>query len=330
MEHLLDVFTSIDPNAHDVWRACSHFMEHLYWHKPRQTVLGPKIEGLPDGHLFKAMCLLHLSRSFQSVGNFAEEKRLLTRALSLWKKTGDDFQTAQTLRFLCHVNQELGFHGEGIQQAEEALKMHKRLCDTIGQARCLTGLAQLLLGNGQLDAAENAALQSIDLLPKKGQEFRLCQSHRVLGEAYGRKGEKEKAIGHFETALRIASPPSWQYELSENHYKLAELFLAEDEFADANTHVEQAKSHTTGRIHDLSRAMELQARVWYRQCRLEDARCEALGALEIFEKLGAAQNVGTCRELLQEIERATESRAVSGESTSCGELSGHGAPFHEC
>jgi hypothetical protein len=42
VEHLLDVFTSIDPNSDDIWDACSNFMEHLHWHKPRQTVLGPR------------------------------------------------------------------------------------------------------------------------------------------------------------------------------------------------------------------------------------------------------------------------------------------------
>ena len=182
-------------------------------------------------------------------------------------------------------------------------------------------LAELWLGTGQLDAAENAALQTIDLLPKEGQEFLLCKSHRVLGNIYDRKGEKEKAVGHHETALRIASIFCWQGVLGCNHYDLARLFLAEDEFGDANTHIEQAKSHIDDDTRELGHAMDLQARIWYRQSRLEDARCEALGALEIYEKLGAAMNAEECRELLQRIERATEDRAISGESTSGGELS---------
>jgi hypothetical protein len=66
--------------------------------------------------------------------------------------------------------------------------------------------------------------------------------------------------------------------------------------------------------------MELQARIWYRQRRLEDAKSEALGALEIFEKLGAAEDLGDCRTLLRDIEEAMESRSTSGESDSSGEL----------
>ena len=192
-------------------------------------------------------------------------------------------------------------------------------------------LTWLLLGDGQLDAAENAALRTIDLLPGKGQEFLLCQSHRVLGKVYRRKGEKEKAIDHFETALRIASPFNWQDELFWIHYDLAQLFLTEDELDDANTHIEQAKSHAVDDAYNLGRAMELQARIWYRQSRLEDARSEALGALEIFEKLGAAQDAEDCRELLQKIdEQPMESRTVSDESDCSGEFSGTNAASDPC
>ena len=48
VEHLLEVFTSVDANSVDVWDACAYFMGHLYWHKRRLVVLRPKIEALSD------------------------------------------------------------------------------------------------------------------------------------------------------------------------------------------------------------------------------------------------------------------------------------------
>jgi len=45
--------------------------------------------------------------------------------------------------------------------------------------------------------------------------------------------------------------------------------------------------------------MELQARVWYNQHRLEEARSEVLRAADVFEKLGAAKDLEGCRKLLQ-------------------------------
>jgi hypothetical protein len=94
-------------------------------------------------------------------------------------------------------------------------------------------------------------------------------------------------IHHYNAALGIASPFNWRDELFWNHYNLANLFRNEDEFDDANFHIEQAKSHTVHDPYKLARAIRLQARIWYRQCRPEDAKTEALHALEIFEKIGA-------------------------------------------
>ena len=83
-----------------------------------------------------------------------------------------------------------------------------------------------------------------------------------------------------------------------NHYQMAELFRVEDEFDDANSHIERAKSLAVGDEYTLGRGMEAQARIWYRQGRVEDARSETLGALEVFERLGAATAVRDCRDLL--------------------------------
>ena len=83
VEHLLDVFTTIDATAGDAWVVCSYFMGHLYWHKPRLVILGPKIEALADGHLHTLQCLFWLSQLFQKLGNRVELERLLTHTLRL-------------------------------------------------------------------------------------------------------------------------------------------------------------------------------------------------------------------------------------------------------
>jgi len=52
-----------------------------------------------------------------------------------------------------------------------------------------------------------------------------------------------------------------------------ELFRDEGRFGDAQTHLEQAKSHAVNNAYHLGRATELQAEV-YRQHRLEEAESE--------------------------------------------------------
>jgi len=200
VEHLLDIFTSTDTNTDDVWGACFKFMEHLYWHKPRLIVLRAKIEGLPDDHRFKPECLFELSRLFESVGNTAERKRILAHTLKLLRERGKDFQVTRTLRHLSDANRLMGLREEGIQQAKEAFEIFGRLKDAVGQARCLIDLAWLLDSDKQLDAAEEAASRAINLIPEKGHQSLVCETHRVLGEIYRSSGEREKAIYHFEVA----------------------------------------------------------------------------------------------------------------------------------
>ena len=319
VEHLLDVFTSIDMNTLDIWDACFHFMDHLLWHKPRQTVLKSKIEALPDDHSSKAKCLFNLSRLIGEVGNHAEGKRLLMHTLKLGTEQGDAVRVAETLQSLSDVNRKLGIYNEGISQAEEAFEMFKQLGNMKEQAICLELLAGLLFDDNQLNAAEDTVLRKIKLLPDEGQEFQVCQSHILLGQIYHSKGEKERAIHHHNTALTIASLFTWQSQLFWIHWAMAQLFRDQGEFNDATAHVQQAKSHTADNAYYMGRGMEMQAWIWYLQHKLEDARCEALGALEIYKRVGAAGSAGGCRELLQRIEEVMGTRR-SGELDSGGEF----------
>jgi tetratricopeptide (TPR) repeat protein len=318
VEHLLDVFTSIDPDSDDIWDACANFMEHLYWHKQRLVVLGARLEGLPDNHPSKPECLFTLSRLFNSVGNYAERKRLLVCTLKLWREREDDSQVALTLRFLASTNHRLLLHKEGIQQAEESLEISERLGDTYEQAQSLQQLAWLLCSDNQLDAAEEAASRSIDLLPDE--QFLACQVHRVLGDICRSKGEAEKAIEHYEAALGIADSFNWGHRRSRIFYSLAELFCDQGRLDGAHAHVERAKLHAAGDPYHLGRVMELQARFWYEQGRLEEARSEGSRAADVYEKLGAPKELEGCRMLLRDIEEKTKSSVTCGGSDFDGEL----------
>jgi tetratricopeptide (TPR) repeat protein len=303
VEHLLDVFAAIDPDGSDVLEACYHFMDHLYWHKPRQTILGLKIEALPDDHRHKPKCLSQLSRLFRQVGDYSEQKRLLTRTLELERQREDDSLIARTLRQLSDVNRNLTLYAEGIQQAKEALEIYRRIGDTTGQMECSDNLAWLLFKDQQLDAAEDVASHAIDLVTEQGQELLVCQLHRILGNIYRSKREKMKAVFHLKTAIKIATPFGWHDVLFWNNFDLASFFHDEGEFDEANVHIGQAK-FAVNDAYKQGRAMELQAQVWYLQLRLEEARSEASHALEIHERLGTTRGAGACKDLLKKIEQA--------------------------
>jgi tetratricopeptide (TPR) repeat protein len=320
VEHLLDVFTSTDADSDDVWDACTSFMKHLYWHKPRLVILGPKLEGLPNNHPSKPECLFQLSWLFESVGNIVEYKQVLVHILGLWGGRGDGFQVAQTLRLLADANCRLGLYAGGIQQAKKSSEMFKQLDDPPEQASSLQQLGWLLLEDGQLDAAEEVVSQSMDLLTDKGEQFHTWAGYELLGHIFWSKGETEKAIKHFETALGIASSSNWHTQQSQVHHALAQLFLEEGRFNDTQAHIGYAKSYTTNNTFLLGRVVYLQANLWYKQGRFEEAKSEALHGVDIFEKLGAMKDADDCRELLQSIQEEMRKPVISGGLDSTGKL----------
>ena len=327
VEHLLNVFTSLDADLDDIWDTCADFFTHLHWHKPRFTVLGPKTEGLSDGHRSKAHCLFWLSELFGLLGDFVEGKRLLTCTLELETGLGNNDRAVRALAFLVGANRNIGLYEEGIQRSREALEIYERLVDTEGQAKCWNHLGWLLSTYGQLDAAEEAASHALKLFLDQGREYWISDSHRLLGEIYHSKGEIGKAIHHFEAALGIASSFNWHDQLFWIHHSLAWLFCRENEFDNSQSHIEQSKPHVVHDAYLLGRAMEQQAWIWYSQGRLEEAKAEVSCALETYEKLGATRDIEECRDLLREIQLATE---TSGDSDPSGECAQNDMASYAC
>jgi tetratricopeptide (TPR) repeat protein len=124
-------------------------------------------------------------------------------------------------------------------------------------------------------------------------------------------GERDKATHHLEVALGIASSFGWDEALFWVHYWLAWLFFDECGFDDAHAHIERAKSHTTNSVYNFGYATEMQARIWYEQHRLEEAKTEALRAADVYERLGATKDMEDCRTLLGDIQEELNAAAAS-------------------
>jgi hypothetical protein len=103
-------------------------------------------------------------------------------------------------------------------------------------------------------------------------------------------------------ALRIASPFDWHAIICWTYLSLAALFNDEGESDDANANIERSKLHAANNPLQLGDAMVLQAYVWSRQLRLEDAKSEVSDVLEIFEKLRAVEDMRRCQCFLQKVE----------------------------
>ena len=323
IEHLLDAFMSTDTDSDCVWDACASFTRHLYWHKPRFVVLGPKIERLSDGHPSKPGCLFSLSRLFDSVGNYAESKRLLFQTLKLWLERGNDLEVARTLTLLAYTNHRLALRKEGIPQAKEALEIFERLNDAAGQADSLRSLALLFAGENQPDAAEEAASRASKLSLDEDGQSQVCEHHHILRHLCHSRGETEAAIGHTNTALRIASSPGLLRKKAAIIPCLMGLLLEEGRFEDAQAHVERLKSNAVGDTVNVGLATTMQAFVWSSQGRLEEAKSELSCAIGLHENIGLSGHLlETSRGLLRAVEEEMNDPVTPDESDDDDELLG--------
>ena len=118
-------------------------------------------------------------------------------------------------------------------------------------------------------------------------------------------------MNHFETALGIASSFKWHYQLFWINCSLALLFFCEKRFDDAHAHIERAKSHAINDPYSLGCAMVLQAVFWLQERKPEEAKSEALGAIDVFERLGAAKGVEDCRAILRDCNLGTITTSCS-------------------
>ena len=75
-------------------------------------------------------------------------------------------------------------------------------------------------------------------------------------------------------------------------------FFGKDKFDDAHVHIQHAKSHAVNDPYLLAHASQLQAEVWDKQHRPKEEKSEALRALDVFEKLRAANDAEQTRKLI--------------------------------
>jgi len=310
VEHLLDVFTSVDAMSNEVWDACAGFMRYLRWHKSRLTVLGSKIEGLPDGHPSKTACLFALALLFHSLGNPSECKRLLTCALELHKERGDDDRVALMLCYLANLNWYSKHYAEGIPQAMEASEIYERLNNTAGQASSLQCLALLLTHSGQPAAAEEAAYHVIS--NSFTNRATLCEHYHILGHIRLCTRETEVAISLHERAINIAS----SFGLREKQVSilccLVALFLKEGRLNDAQAHLESLKLDTSNSLVSQALTMVTKVCVWRRQGMFEEAESEISRVMEMWRKIGVpADFLEYWKGFLREVEEKVNTPVTS-------------------
>ena len=302
VEHLLDVLTSIDANSESAWDACWHFMIHLFLHKPRLPVFGPKVEALPDGYPSKPQCLEGLSSLCSVIGNSAGSRRLLSHALKLHRERGDDDRIASTLLRLAAIESSSGFCEKGIQQAREAMAIFHRLGNMVDVVLCLTGLSRLFRHTNRPDEADECEAQVIRLagalVPAVDPVSRNFL-HTSLAAVYYNKGDTEKFIFHSGACLGVGTSRTNRFD---SHCTQAVVHSREGRFHDAEAHIEHARLLAAHGSSEPGSLMLVQAGLLQARGKFEEARSKALCALGSAEEFGSGDGVEEAKRLLRIID----------------------------
>jgi len=213
-----------------------------------------------------------------------ESRRLLAHALKLWRAQGNDLQIARTLKSLAYANLTSRLNAEGIPLAREASEVYERLNHKGGCASSLRCLAWLLAEDGQVDAAEEAITRANDFCSDEPTQ---PEHYHVLGHISLARGKTGEAISHHETALGIATSLNSSRQTQSQIIRcLVHLLLKEGRFDDAQAHLEFLKSDAANDIVSLGLAAAIQACVWRRQGRAEEAEAEIARVVVIYQKMG--------------------------------------------
>jgi len=80
VEHLIDVFTSLDAKSDDVWRTCYQYILHLIRLHLHRTILSSRIIEPQGSHPWKAGCVTSLDQLW---GGMFKQSSIISRCRSL-------------------------------------------------------------------------------------------------------------------------------------------------------------------------------------------------------------------------------------------------------
>jgi len=216
------------------------------------------------------------------------------------------------LKNIAYDNLWLRLNAEGIPQAREASELYERFDKPTGCASSLRCFAWLLAEDGQADAPEEAINHATNFSSDKVAQ---SEHHHILGHISLSRGGMGAAITHHERALEIATSLNSREGKSLIIRCLVHLLLKKGRFDDAQVHLEFLKSDAANDIVSLGLAAVVQACVWRREGRVEEAEAELSRAIGVYQKMGVSADFPErCNAFRRQIDEKMNTQDASRET----------------
>ncbi|MFK8001839.1 MAG: tetratricopeptide repeat protein [Polyangiales bacterium] len=148
--------------------------------------------------------LNRIARAHAAKGEEERARRVLLRALDLFRSASDLRGVAATLDDMAQLHVRRVELDQGFACAAEALEIRRAHGDRRGEAVSLNTLGQLEYRRGNLEAAEKYVLSALEIRSAISDHEGALQCHNHLGVFAFERGDRERAVGAWTSALEQA------------------------------------------------------------------------------------------------------------------------------
>jgi len=229
-----------------------------------------------DAPVNRPMCMAHLARIYQQLGEYQEALRNHRDALEVYQKQSDKNSTAAQLASIAGVLCDMGHPDEAVKSLEQAMAINEAAGNKAALASDLASLGALQERVGRLHDALRSHQRALELFRGLRNELDAASELARMAGLHRKLGNPRDAVSRYQEAWRLNSRSNATRAAVADLRNLGAVF---QELAD----MEKA-------ITCLEQALELDHNLGDRHAEAEDLR--SLGAMHI--KLGEPDEAARC------------------------------------
>ena len=162
------------------------------------------------------------------LGDYAAGIRAAQKAISFYKKTGDDYWQGILLGNLAYTYRETGDTAHALESSEQALAIARRIQDKFGVAFNLEALATVHLSRGELERSFELYYEALDATQVQPYPAVEAAIWSGLGDLYSQLNDEKRAEECFQKALPLTESASDAAGRLKVLSSLGELYLRQD------------------------------------------------------------------------------------------------------
>ncbi|APY87737.1 AfsR family transcriptional regulator [Streptomyces alfalfae] len=181
-----------------------------------------------------------LAQVLNKVGRFEDAAAELELATVLAADSGDPWATGNALNEQGIINNCISRPAVSEGHLREAIDVFRADGNRHSEASALCNLSRALLAMGSTSTSIDLAQQGIAIYTDLGVTFRLANAKYALGLALSDAGRHSEALDQLNDAVQIFAENRQRLWQGTTHYRVAEVYLADGQAAQAALHAEQA------------------------------------------------------------------------------------------